>query len=133
MMTHLWLGSERVGYVTYDNDRPEGLYLQWTYLEPAYRLQGYWRNTVAAVIKLAHDAGKPVFIDFVDKVTKLSPTPYVTNDFSREFYQGFGFRELFRYGSENERTRLVLEPPGNARDTEPSGARNLLIEDLLTV
>lgn len=130
MMTHLWLGKERVGYVTYE-DQPEGLYLQWTYLEPEHRLQGYWRNTVTAVIKLAHDAGKPVFIDFVDKTTKVSPTSYVTNDFSREFYQGFGFRELFRYGSENEKTRLTLEPPGSAQDKEPLGARAYLIEDQL--
>jgi GNAT superfamily N-acetyltransferase len=131
MMTHLWLGSERVGHVTYDNDHPEGLYLQWTYLEPEHRLQGYWRNTVTAVMKLAHDAGKPVFIDFVDKVTKFSPTPYVTNDFSREFYTGLGFRELFRYGSENERTRLVSDPPGDISSEEPLGARLILIEDLV--
>lgn len=128
---NIWLGQRVIGFIDYE-ELQEGVYLKWTHIEPEHRLQGHWRKTVLGLIDEAATKGKRVFIDFVDKTTELSPTDYVTTDFSRRFYEGLGFREMFRYGSENERVRLATQLAEDLRGevVMPAGAQLLLIEDV---
>lgn len=130
MMYTIYKGGEAVGWSDVQLS-PEAVYLRWVYVNPEARGQGCRRKFVVALLEQASRSGVPVYIDYVDHLTDKSPTQYVTTDNTRSFYGEMGFKELFRYGSQNEKTRLIRCPDGTSMcSCDAPGSREYLIDDL---
>lgn len=122
----IFMGDVVVGYIDFDV-REQGVYLHWTYVQPAHRGQGISTRAIKAVCAKAAQMGLPVFIDFV---FGESEGQYRTTEAARSFYFGLGFREAFRYGEGDQKARVVWTDPREPFDGHvltPAGAYEYLL------